>query len=561
MNKPFIISFFIVFAFFQFTLSAQNDTIWYDQEWNESSKFYAEFFRPKPKKKKGKYIIKDYYINGKLQMEGPSIEQDTTIFDGEVTHYFKSGITQSTVNYRNGIPHGRATEFFEDGLIKSISPYENGGMNGEYKEYYSNSQLRGTVNYKNNVLDGLYQEFYDNGNKKTYVSYRDGKRYGDYKEHYYNGNIQYAAYFENDMLQGDTKMYNYDGNLQNSGSFIDNQKNGVWTTISDDDTKVTRTYKKEVLHGEMTFEMQRTETSIVQYYKGRGMYENGKLIAWKLEKTIKDDFKPFRIMTIENGVEIWKNYDDNGNLKSVVSYGENDIENGNWKFYYSNGQLKHDITFEAKDCYKTEREHIIDEIEETVIESVDYNDYNDANGKPGIPSSYLPNELINQEVFDFTYKCGASAQGDYIQYYKNGKPKLKATFKNGKSIEDIQLFNESNKKTTFNITNDTAAINKTTKVRTIKLEPYAEIDFTTNEPEPFEIILYYHDNYGDSKIKKTIVHPILKYYINTLSTDSQFFIDLRTKLNEDEHINFESKRFSSNLYYSLEIFNKNSFDN
>ncbi|WP_033960202.1 toxin-antitoxin system YwqK family antitoxin [Psychroserpens jangbogonensis] len=567
MNKPLISSFCLVFAFFQLTVSAQNDTIWYDQEWNESTKIYAEFFRPTPKKVKGKFIIKDYYISGKLQMEGPSVEQDTTVFDGEVTHYFKSGITQSTVNYLNGKPHGRATEFFEDGLLKSTSSFDNGSMNGEYKEYYSNGQLRGTVNYKNNVLDGLYQEFYDNGNKKTFVSYKDGKRSGDYKEYFQNGNIQYAAYFENDMLQGDTKMYDYDGKLKNSGSFIDNQKNGVWTSISSDNQVVTRTYEKEVLQGEMTFEMEQTKIPFIQYYKGTGMYENGKLTAWKLEKTIKDDYKPFRVMAIENGVEIWKNYDDYGNLYSEVSYDENNVENGNWKFYHSNGQLKHDITFEAKDCYKKIREQVIieiEEIEETVIESVESaedSDYNDANGKPGIPSSYLPNELTNQEAFDFTYKCGASTQGNYTQYYKNGKPKLKATFKNGKPIGDVQFFDDSNKKTTFNIVNDSLAFNKAIKVTAIKTESYVKLDYSTIEPAPLEMIVYYEDHYGESNIRKTIVHPLLKYYFSNLPTDSQFFLDIKTKLNEDEHMSFETKRFNSSLYYSLEIYKENVYDN
>lgn len=115
----------------QFTISAQNDTIWYDKEWNETSKLYAEFFRPKPKKENGKYIVQDYYINGKLQMVGPSIRQDTTLFDGEVTYYNKSGTTERTLNYKNGIPHGRATQYFEDGKPRLTSTFENGKLIGD----------------------------------------------------------------------------------------------------------------------------------------------------------------------------------------------------------------------------------------------------------------------------------------------------------------------------------------------------------------------------------------------------------------------------------------------
>lgn len=555
MHNSKIALIFIFFICLQYTAVAQNDTIWYDKEWNETSKFHAEFFRPKPKKKKGKYVIKDYYLNGKLQMEGPSIEQDTTIFDGEVTHYYKTGIMQSSTFFKNGILDGHATEFFEDGVIKRVIPYDNGIQNGVYKEYYPNGQLNGTIEFKNDVRDGFYVEYYDNGNKKAQITFSQGEKDGKFLEFYSDGSIKNSAFFENGILQGETKMYDADGQLKNSGSFLDNQKHGVWKTVGYENTVVSRTYNKEILHGEINFEMQRTENSIEHDYKGHGMYENGILKSWTLKRKYKSEYVLYRVMSLENGKILWKNYDDNGKVISDVSYGENNIEDGNWKFYYPNGKVMHDITFVAKDCYNKAYE-----IEEEVIESVDHHAYNDANGSPGIPSAYLPDGLNKQEDFDFYYECEASAQGMYTHFYKNGKPKLKATFKDGNLIGNIEFYNKKKTKTVINVVDDVSKMGSLINIIPIKIDSQIKVDYSIIEPDPFEIIFYYEDSYGTTDIRKAIVHPILKTYISKLPTDSTLFSKLVDELNKIEGINVQKHRFSTSLYYSLETYKTHSYE-
>nr|WP_321235987.1 hypothetical protein [uncultured Psychroserpens sp.] len=558
MHRKNFINFFILIICFQFKVSAQNDTIWFDHEWNKTSKISAKFFRPQPENKEGKYMIKDYYINGQLQMEGLSIKQDTTIFDGEVTHYYKSGATQSKVNYTNGVPNGSATQFFENGVISDIIPYVDGVENGTYKAYYENGNLRGRINFKNNVRDGVYEEYYENGNKKAYIFYENNYPNGDFIEYFDNGKLKYASYLENGKLQGPVKIFNSEGELKTAGTFIDNKKYGVWTSVGDDKV-ITRTYKNDILDGEITYEMNRIENPIVYYYKGSGTYENGKLTSWILEKTYKDDFKPFRVMTFENGLEVWKNYDDDGNLRSKVAYGENTIENGNWKFYYPNKQIKHDITFIAKDCYKREQEFYLEEVEETVIESTESYDFT-SEGKPKVPNYYLPDVLLQQEALNFFYKCKASANGNYTQYYENGNLKLKATLENGKPIDDIHLFSSSNKKTSFNLERDAQTINKFIKITPIATESYVKIDYSDIEPNPFEMIVYYTNDYGESNIRRVVVHPILNYYISDSSSDSEIFSIINQKLNSLEHVNFPLENFSIKIVYNIYNYKDTSFD-
>ena len=56
------------------TIIAQNDTIYYNQDWDETTRLNASFYRPMPLKKDGdKELIKDYYMNGTLQFESTKV--------------------------------------------------------------------------------------------------------------------------------------------------------------------------------------------------------------------------------------------------------------------------------------------------------------------------------------------------------------------------------------------------------------------------------------------------------------------------------------------------------
>jgi hypothetical protein len=65
-----------VFFFLQFALGysqQQKDTIYYNKTWSNTTKDKAVFYRPLPLEQKDTlYVVKDYYKNGALQMEGLS---------------------------------------------------------------------------------------------------------------------------------------------------------------------------------------------------------------------------------------------------------------------------------------------------------------------------------------------------------------------------------------------------------------------------------------------------------------------------------------------------------
>ena len=90
----------IIAMFIGFLTSSVNaqETIWFDKNWQETSKENHEYYRPAPKKIKDGFWIVDYYKNGQIQMEGYSTNKNPNeeeIFDGLVLYYHPNGKTFS----------------------------------------------------------------------------------------------------------------------------------------------------------------------------------------------------------------------------------------------------------------------------------------------------------------------------------------------------------------------------------------------------------------------------------------------------------------------------------
>lgn len=93
-------------------ISAQNDTIFFDQNWKECSKKTALYYRigptkeivPRcafgPRKNQSYYTIKDYYINNNtLQFSGKSKDKDGKYLIGEAKWFNEDGSLAASENY------------------------------------------------------------------------------------------------------------------------------------------------------------------------------------------------------------------------------------------------------------------------------------------------------------------------------------------------------------------------------------------------------------------------------------------------------------------------------
>lgn len=112
-----------VFVGFSYSQSVKLDTIYYDKDWKGvSSAAFATYYRVIEVKDNPNVrgSLRDYFITGELQAEGGYLSIDrnddkNSVFDGEITMYYKNGLVQSHVTKRNGKAEGIYTEFNETG--------------------------------------------------------------------------------------------------------------------------------------------------------------------------------------------------------------------------------------------------------------------------------------------------------------------------------------------------------------------------------------------------------------------------------------------------------------
>ncbi len=179
----------IIFILFLFTFSsyAQKDTIWFDNNWNETTKSKASFYRCDCTKVDDGYLYVDYYLSGTKQMEGISLDKNKEVYEGEVKWYFENGTLFQTINYKKGVLEGKRQIFYEDGKLKGESNYKNGKLSGNWKEYYENGKLKEIGPYKDDQRDGDWKCYYVDGRLKAEGKFIFDNRVGDWKNYYYDG--------------------------------------------------------------------------------------------------------------------------------------------------------------------------------------------------------------------------------------------------------------------------------------------------------------------------------------------------------------------------------------
>ncbi|QNM85662.1 hypothetical protein H9W90_00625 [Polaribacter pectinis] len=153
----------IVVGFLTSSLSAQ-ETVYFDSNWNLSTKEKAAYYRPAPKKVDNGYWIVDYYVSGKKQMEGLSKtnKPNKEVYVGAVNYFHENGANFQKVNYVDGKPEGKFYEYYDTGEMKRIGKYEAGLREGSWKVYYKNGKIQEKGKYNKGEKVGIWKTFYKN---------------------------------------------------------------------------------------------------------------------------------------------------------------------------------------------------------------------------------------------------------------------------------------------------------------------------------------------------------------------------------------------------------------
>ncbi len=163
MKRKILTVFILLLGFKGFT--QKKDTIFYDKYWNKSLKKDALYYRlTPPKMVNNLFEIRDYYMDGTLQMKGFSTSSNKSVFQGDVIWYYPNGSITVHKTYEHGKLTGEESSYFKDGSLMSKGVYKNGKpFEGTF--YLSSTSKDKTASYENGVLKS-YNTFFE-ANKKV----------------------------------------------------------------------------------------------------------------------------------------------------------------------------------------------------------------------------------------------------------------------------------------------------------------------------------------------------------------------------------------------------------
>lgn len=91
--------------------------------------------------------FKDFYNSGELRKEGyfltiDSLDDNKTIFDGEVQSYFRNSNISEKSHYMNGRLHGEYTRYNDEGKLTTHAFYQAGELSGTCKTFNDDGSCR-----------------------------------------------------------------------------------------------------------------------------------------------------------------------------------------------------------------------------------------------------------------------------------------------------------------------------------------------------------------------------------------------------------------------------------
>lgn len=151
-----------------------------------------------------RYVVTDFYKNGRKKMTGCTLDRDVLKKDGEFIYYFKNGAKESVINYSEDHKNG-----------KEISWYENQSKKAEKQNLW---------NPKTKTTQTLILNFWDENKNQTVVGGN-----GDYEERENSttqrgtlkDGLKQGIWQGNDTLRKISFTDNYDKGILISGVSVD----------------------------------------------------------------------------------------------------------------------------------------------------------------------------------------------------------------------------------------------------------------------------------------------------------------------------------------------------
>lgn len=457
----FIFSFFIAGSEY---LSAQADTVFYQENWQPTHKSKAAFYRPFPQQEGSGYRIKDYYISGKLQMDAYSESTEDDKFHGEVTWYYESGEVQQKAQYAHGLMNGTFTVFAPDGSKLSEGDYEDGeAVDGTYMTIGAGYYYLMTYENGHIVREEVYAIDKENKTKAVYV--------------YENNEVSSVAYYDQagNLMGKSDEIIN--GHIHN-GHFVEFYYNPLAPrSISEYKEGVSLDPKKYFyISGELQKEIYTKGNDYEKevYYDKNGkqlalltydgyMPYDGSQYIFMVDSDLVSTITPYVNGKIEG--ELMK-YHDNGQLAEIIPYVAGYRE-GKAKFYNEDGQLLHEGVYRNDYPYEGSFNGLFTTAEVVTyaagkrVEEKTFHSNGTLQKEHIVGKTNILYDSLGNEIARLTYRDGYPYEGKLIEMYdglissintyKSGVLTISEIYENGLPYETT-TYNKDygyDKKTTY----------------------------------------------------------------------------------------------------------------
>lgn len=138
--------------------------VWLDKNHNETVKSKGVYYRPTPDKIRKRYLIVDYYANGKKYREGKAkfATPNKEFFTGVVTYFYKNGNVSKKESYKKGEKNGIYQEYFETGELKLQGKFQDNLKEGAWKMFYKAGKIKSKGQYSKGEKVGVWKTYYKN---------------------------------------------------------------------------------------------------------------------------------------------------------------------------------------------------------------------------------------------------------------------------------------------------------------------------------------------------------------------------------------------------------------
>lgn len=168
--------------------------------------------------KSARYVVTDFYKNGRKKMTGSTLDRDILKKDGEFICYYKNGAKESVINYSEDHKSG-----------KEINWYENQSKKSEKQNLWDSKTKKSQT---------LILNYWDENKNQTVIDgngeYEETDKYITQKGTIKNG-LKQGTWQGTDILRKITFIENYDRGVLISGVSID--ENNVKSSYSSLDKK------------------------------------------------------------------------------------------------------------------------------------------------------------------------------------------------------------------------------------------------------------------------------------------------------------------------------------